>query len=358
MSRVVDRRLLRAALIAFLASRALLFVLVIGGAQIQFMRKVYSNSVWETRIEWNASRVLPELERMTMIGDAWWYQRIAAGGYDRERAAFFPLFPLLVRMTGGNFTISGIVISNVAFALALVLLGAVALRFGFDGDAAARAMWLLAFFPTSYFLSLPLTESLFLALSLGSILAAKENHWPLAGILGALAALTRFPGLLLVIPLLLIGRSLWIALVPAGTGVFMLYLQRVLGDPLAFVHAQQNWGRSARFFWTPLTDFLAHPATIGAPWNLIALNVAVAILLVFAAIALRKQPPLALYTLASVLVPLSSGSLQSLARYALVVFPLFLWLAAKERPLVLAMSAMLYGWLVAMFTLRIDFALA
>lgn len=32
--------------------------------------------------------------------------------------------------------------------------------------------------------------------------------------------------------------------IPVGTGAFMLHLQRVTGDALAFVHAQSLWGRA------------------------------------------------------------------------------------------------------------------
>jgi hypothetical protein len=78
---------------------------------------------------------------------------------------------------------------------------------------------------------------------------------------------------------------------------------------------------------------------------------------------IRRQWSYAAYTLLSVAVPLSSGSLQSLARYALVDFPLFYWLAgacrtpARDRALT-ATFVMVLGWLIARFTLRVDFALA
>jgi hypothetical protein len=65
----------------------------------------------------------------------------------------------------------------------------------------------------------------------------------------------------------------------------------------------------------------------------------------------------------SAVVPLSSGSLQSMARYALVDFPLFYFLAAIGRApardrTITAAFVILLGWLVALFTLRLDFALA
>jgi hypothetical protein len=77
----------------------------------------------------------------------------------------------------------------------------------------------------------------------------------------------------------------------------------------------------------------------------------------------RRQWSYAAYTLQSAIVPMSSGSLQSMARYALVDFPLFYFLAAVGRTpshdrTITATFVILLGWLVALFTLRIDFALA
>jgi len=372
----------RTALLAFLCSRALVFALLVFGSQLAFLQKVNSNSVWETRVELQQSRLWPELSRVSMPGDAWWYRSIAEHGYgpraDAEGApnyAFFPLYPLLVRVAGvsGDFALDGMVWSNVMFAIALVLLGMVARRAGYTDAEADRAVVVLAFFPTSYFASMPLPESLFLALSLGSMLAGYSKRWALASLLGAFAALTRLAGLLLFLPLAILLwrnereriRALWLLLVPMGTFVFVIYLHRLTGDWLAFLHVQKNWGRAPGFFWTPIVNFLAHPARVSEPWNFIALNFAMALLLAIASIVLMRQKrwELAAYTLASLLLPLSTGSLQSLARYAMVVFPLMLWIATCARResverVVFAMLVLLLGWLVAMFTLRVDFALA
>jgi 23S rRNA G2445 N2-methylase RlmL len=77
----------------------------------------------------------------------------------------------------------------------------------------------------------------------------------------------------------------------------------------------------------------------------------------------RKQWSLGAYALLSLLLPLSAGSLQSIARYAAVVFPLHVALAFLGRRAfadraIVAVSVMLFGWLTALLTLRVDFALA
>src|SRR5438132_729388 len=78
------------------------------------------------------------------------------------------------------------------------------------------------------------TEALFLAFVLGSIMAARREHWWLAGLLGALGWMTRAPGIVLV-PTLAVEAAhqlvttkrwrwnwLWIAVVPLGFGVYLL----------------------------------------------------------------------------------------------------------------------------------------
>ena len=92
-------------------------------------------------------------------------------------------------------------ISNIAFACSLLLLGAVAMKSGASPEDAARAMFYLAFFPTSYFLSLPVTEGLFLALALSATLFGLRGRWLGAGVMGGLATATRVTGILL-LPLL------------------------------------------------------------------------------------------------------------------------------------------------------------
>ena len=362
----MSRRLAVDALLAFFLSRLLFFGLVAAGAQIEFMSKTYGKSVWETRIVFQWGRVRPEIERVSMVGDAWHYREIAEHGYDRSsRDAFFPLFPLLARALGSDFPLSGLILSNTALLIALFLLGAVTTRSGGSADDASRAIFYLAFFPTSYFLSLPVTEGLFLALTLGATLLALQGRWLGAGVVGGLAAATRFAGILLVPMLLLLPSSrrtpkLWLALVPCGLLGFMAHLYRVTGDPLAFVHVQTQFGRT--FSWRGLA---AQLHTFAEPWNLVALNAAAALLLVIIALHLlaRREWAFGLYTLGSALLPLSSGSFQSMARYAAVAFPLFLWLAARGRKpawdrVILAVSIILFGWLTALLTLRVDLALA
>lgn len=368
---------------AFAVSRAAVFVLLIIGSQITFVTKDYG-TIWRTEVSLSAGRTWPELQRMIMVGDAWYYRQIAATGYEPPTAggapkntwAFFPGYPILLKALGGtsdrSFWILAVLVSNAALLGSLFAVAATARAMGASDDDAARAVWYIALFPTSYFLSLPMTESLFLLLSAASFLAAAKQRWPIAGLLGALAAATRVVGICLLPALLLLPlqrrqrlstQQLWLLAIPLSLLSFMTYLYIHTGDPLAFVHAQTLWGRSpaSRF----AMSFPNSGLTISKPWNFVALNAIAATLMIAAGVwfLIRRQWSFAAYTLLSAAVPLSSGSMQSMARYALVDFPLFCWLAAiartpsRDRALTAAFVILL-GWLIALFTLRLDFALA
>jgi Gpi18-like mannosyltransferase len=379
----VSRRTIYNVVGAFAVSRAAVIILLIIGSQITFVTKDFG-TIWRTEVSLVGGRVWPETLRMIMVGDAWFYRQIAATGYEPPTAdakpkntwAFFPGYPLLLKALGGtsdrSFWNLAVLVSNLALLGALFAVAAAGRAMGASDDAAERAVWYVALFPTSYFFSLPMTESLFLLLSAAAFLAAARQRWPLAGIAGALAAATRVIGICLLPALLLLPlqrrqrlsmQQLWLLAIPLGLFAFIAYLYVHTGDPLAFVHAQTLWGRS------PSRRFaMAFPnsgLTLSKPWNFVGLNAAAASLMIIAGVwfLLRRQWSYATYTLLSALVPLSSGSLQSMARYALVDFPLFYWLAAVGRTpsrdrAITATFVILLGWLVALFTLRLDFALA
>src|SRR6266550_1594793 len=149
----MNRRTVRAALLAFLLSRAAFFALVVVGSNVAFLRKVYNDRIWETTVVLQRERIVPGIIVTVMNGDAWWYRSIARDGYDRRpfapgasNWAFFPLYPLTLACGGTE-------------------------------DDAGRAVFYVAFFPTSYFLSLPLPESIFLFLTVGAFLAAQRDRW-------------------------------------------------------------------------------------------------------------------------------------------------------------------------------------
>src|SRR5215203_6890174 len=113
------------------------------------------------------------------------YVTLAMGGYlhppDDVSPAFFPLYPLIVRscaeLFGGPISeealsVWGPLLSLLFLPFAFYFIYQIALN-EFDEEVARGTVLTLAFFPTTFFLNAAYTESLFLALSAGSIWAVR-----------------------------------------------------------------------------------------------------------------------------------------------------------------------------------------
>src|SRR5215207_9017351 len=195
------------------------------------------------------------------------YLEIASSGYELQKpqwTAFFPLFPMLIRVGagwGGKPALWGVLVSLVATFFALYFLYRIAEKH--LGLKVARATVLtFAFFPTAFFLNAVYTEALFVALSAGCFWAANvRRDLLLAGVLGALAAATRNLGVLLLIPLgyeWLRNRrefgwrgALGVGIVPVGLAGYMTFLWIRFGDPFITMAQQRlHWLRETT---NPLT---------------------------------------------------------------------------------------------------------
>ena len=278
--------------------------------------------------------------------DGWWYLGIARNGYHAAPIsgqyhdyAFFPLYPALVRAlslaTPAFDGLIAVLLSNVLFLAALWLLYRLTAEV-LDEERALWACIVLAVFPFSWVFSMAYGESLFLALSLGSLLAAERGRAGWAAILASLAGLTRLPGVLLVVPLALIlwrrvrdRRALaWLVLVPLGAALFAAYVAGLTGSAAAIGTAQDAWGR------TGAGAAAAAGQSLGANLDPMLLTFLVTLLAyVFLLVYLRPDRiPLAyavipILTLVSVL---ASGNLQSIGRLGMVAFP-FAWILAGRR---------------------------
>jgi hypothetical protein len=122
-----------------------------------------------------------------------------------------------------------------------------------------------------------------------------------------------------------------LALVPAGLYSFMAYAQLKTGDFLASPRNEYlHWGRRPTYPWNTLAVALRHPQGVDlTTWNFWILNVAMTVafllLTVWAFRTLRMT--YALYMVVMVLLPLSTGSLNSISRYYLAIFPVLILLA-------------------------------
>src|SRR5689334_7007016 len=185
-----------------------------------------------------------------------------------------------------------------------------------------------------------MTESLFLFLPVIAFYFAVRNHELGAEVIGALGSASRSNGIPL-LPVLAVfywqrhgfrawpRRLLSLLLIPLGLLAYMFFSWRMTGTPWAFVAAQASWGRHFGFFLIPLFQYASKPYDIAVPWNALLLNFAAGLLSLWAVYSLvkRRDWSLALYQLLLIVMPLSTMTLLSLARYASVFFPLFIALA-------------------------------
>jgi hypothetical protein len=311
--------------------------------------------------------------------DAIHYVDIAASGYYGTDMAFFPLFPALIALLGkliGNHLVAGLVISNAALFVGLLYFYKL-VEHQYNRHVARRAIFYISIFPTAIFFSAVYTESLFLALTVASFYYIREHKWLTAGIIGFFAALTRVEGVLLVVPMAiewlgspgirlalkypleqLLRPLVGLALVPLGLGAYMGYLWVLTGDPMYFSHVQTNWQRHLAPPWISVKNSVnllihAHNASMIANQLLELVFTALMLALLIAAFR-RLSPAYWSYMALSILVPMSTSSLMSMPRFALVLFPMFvlmgLWGARPSvNNTIVAFSLPLLGLFTVLF---------
>jgi Mannosyltransferase (PIG-V) len=378
---------LRDALVAFVVSRA--FVWVVGVLAVAVLgADAHSASAFDRpELTHPFGPPLDTLFSPLARWDSVWYLGIAHDGYAGSSTAFFPLYPLLVRLLAAGSTpwallLAGYVVSLGSFAGALVLLRRLT-ELELGADAARRTVFLVAFFPGALWFGVPYSESLFLLLSVGALYAARTDRWAWAGACAALASGTRSAGIVLLVPLAMMAwrrrdrAAAWLALAPAGLAAYSGYLAATHGDAFAYLHLQDVWFRSfagpfgaiadgARAAWDGALQLLSgsrdhvyfSPAG-GDPFIAAAHNLELFGFLVFAVVAAvgvvrRLRAPYGAYVVAALALPLSfpvaPQPLMSLPRFLAVLFPLFMWIALKPRASRVAFGV--FVLLLGVFTVR------
>lgn len=288
--------------------------------------------------------------------DSYWYERIATTGYpdaddrrdlgwadatgsQQSEWAFFPLYPMLARavawVTGASI-VQAMEILSWPFALAALVAFAGLARRLLPAHEAGLALMAFALFPFAVFLHVHYAEALFLFLLLAVFNCLFDDRRWQAALLFALLVLVR-PNGSFVLPAAILfvverRRSAWktsdilLMFVPVTLAIsaYCCFQYVHTGEPFAFSLAQAGWGRGLSWPWKGFFKSGDAATQIESVY---------AIVLVAVAVALRKRMPLSYNVLVwtNILVPLCSGSVDSITRFTLVLFPLFLlagsWLA-------------------------------
>ena len=181
------------------------------------------------------------------------YQKLAEFGYSatgelQPLLVFYPLYPWTVRLFAfvtRDYLISAFIVSTIASLVTAVLLQRL-VELDYSKELAQRAVWFLFIFPTSYFCTSATPKACFSCWRSAASIAARQQNWLLAGLLGALTCMTRANGLVL-LPVLVVEAFQqyrttrrwqweWLYIVLAGFGFcgYLLLNQHVTGNPFAF----------------------------------------------------------------------------------------------------------------------------
>ncbi len=283
---------------------------------------------------------------------------------------FFPLFPWLatiVNVVIDDPLVSAFVVTTVASMFVAPLLYRL-VRHDEDASIALRSAWFLLIFPTAYFLHIGYTEAVFMALVLGSFLAARTERWWLAGVLGGLAALARINGLVLIPALAAEAFTQWlqrppaerrlrvewlsIGLVALGFAVYLGLNYAIYGTPFEFLRVQHDhWFKSLAAPWDAIggafnwfkSDKPDNQLMYGFMELLfVAIGLAGTIYAAF-----RFRPSWFIWMAGNMLLFVSTSFLLSTPRYALTLFPLYVSLAlisARTWLLVLLSAVSIAGF--------------
>lgn len=267
--------------------------------------------------------------------------------------AFFPFYPLMMRVVAfplhlfGMNEVAGAALAGVLVSMVGTLGALVALydlgRGGMDEPGGLRAAFYLLIFPAGMFLAQVYTEGLFLGLSFGALALARRGRWIWAALLAMCATWTRAAGALLLLPMVwfwwkqsglthaprrLSGVKLATLLLAGSPLLAYLIWWLVLGEPFHTVES--------RFFNRGLFMLGQSWEAWGQAWESMIggnLQARAYFLVEFAAIAfgftccvlmLRRDPALALYSLAVILFSLTSGVAQGMHRYVMAAPVVFL----------------------------------
>lgn len=323
-------------------------------------------------------RAFQQLQRW----DAAHYIRLIEEGYqgytENGQHLFLVFFPgyvwaaRLLRLVIPSTALAGTALSCLCYGGACCYLYRLAGE-AYNGRVAWDALLYMSLFPFSFFSGLVMTEGLFLLATTGACWYAWRRKWLAFGLFGALAALTRMTGLLViavgVIRLLEayrpleppVGKSLgrcWkplllrlpLTLLPAaGTLLYLLLNLWVDGDPFAFASHQEHWHQG--YLWiSQVVEYIGRYLgdNLGSSFGWAVWAPALALFVVGLALlywaALRKGHPAGLlaYGFCFFVATYSLSWLLSAGRYLSTCFVLFLFLAklTQRRP---ALRAALLG---------------
>jgi len=161
----------------------------IGGLGLYLIHNRGNINIWELWNVWDA----PHYLSVATFG----YQKV---GVEANFIIYLPLFPILIYifklLFQTSYLISGYIVSLLASILLAIMLYKLTV-IDYSKKIALFAVLILFIFPTSFFLHIPYTESLFILLSVAAFYFAREKKYWISFIFIGLATTTKVAGLAL-----------------------------------------------------------------------------------------------------------------------------------------------------------------
>ena len=278
------------------------------------------------------------------LWDGRWYVGLAKSGYNFDPAglsnvAFLPLYPFLLRVFSfftGSYQLSGLIVNFFSLVGAVFFLLKLTQKEGFTETQSKDSVFYMLIYPTAIFFAAVYTESLFIFLTIAVFYFCKQKEYFVAAVFGFFAAMTRVPGLFLLLPFFYYlykqhvawHKYLFAGLMPLGTSIYLLLQKIYTGNTFAFLTAQRNWGRNFGHF-NP--DHVYWATSAGVANTILDIIFVAALLLGVIYIYKKLDFGYALFAILTILVPLSTGSMLSIGRFGMILFPLAMGLAKSDN---------------------------
>jgi Gpi18-like mannosyltransferase len=296
--------------------------------------------------------------------DSFWYTFISRHGYTfseikNSSIAFFPFYPMVIKVAK---SISGIrpdyisFILNIAFSFFATSYLYRLAKMDYSEKTSLAIVLVFLFFPPTYFFLAGYPDALFALLAILSLYFSRRKQWAKAGIAAGLLAITKPYGIFM-LPVVVI-EYLWshdwdvkiffkkrdwlpLLLPLFSFGGFILFNYLKFGTPIAFLKAQQTWGRSLDNPLLALFNEAKHYLFSGSILSgsnfpyIIYLASFIFSIIAFILCWKRVRKSYLLFSLLLLLSAFLTGTLTSWGRYMLLGFPVLfgpaVYLSEKRR---------------------------
>lgn len=293
------------------------------------------------------------------------YLDIAKNGYHGSGLqVFFPIYPLVINWLSvliNNYLLSGLLISNICFLLSLIVFYKLCCKY-FNTDTAKWSVLFMIFFPTSFYFVSIYSESIFLLFLLLSFFVKYPHNIPYL----ILTSATRIVGVFVTFALFVdnFKKSL-ILFGLLGLAGYMLYLWVVFDNPIYFLSAQAAFKNERastisslvlppQVIWRYLKIFTT--ADSMSLWVAILEFVSfICVVLILGVLTFKRKIPghWLVFCWLSLFLPTFSGTLSSMPRYILTIFPIYIYFAYLPRLIrfvCIFTFAILQVWFTILFT--------